>query len=331
MTSIGLAIDTTFDDTSLAILQGHQNVLANTTLSQFEDHAEFGGVVPERASRKHLEVIHVLLDATLKKSGLDYADLDWIAVSNTPGLLGSILVGVTVAKSLALSLNKPLIGVNHIEAHPYACILEQGAVPFPAIHLIVAGGHTLLIRQDDHFKWEVVGRSLDDAAGECVDKVAKMYGFPMPGGAVVDRASQEHPADHYHFPRPMLDHPNLDFSFSGLKTSLRDFHDRNPDVPSGPVFASLMASIADVLIAKTLRAARQYRIETITVSGGLAASRTLHGRFVETCRAETLALFYPSPALCTDNAAMVGCLASYQYAAGQFDDLSLDGVANLIV
>ncbi len=331
MTSVGLAIDTTFDDTSLAILRGHRDVLANTTLSQFEDHAEFGGVVPERASRKHLEVIHVLMDSAINSAGLDYADLDWIAVSNTPGLLGSILVGLTVAKSLALSLNKPLIGVNHIEAHPYACILDEGPFPFPAIHLIVAGGHTLLILQEDHFMWRVIGRSLDDAAGECVDKVAKMYGFPMPGGAVVDQAAQQFPADSHHFPRPMIDHPNLDFSFSGLKTALRDFKARNPDAHHGPVFSALLASVADVLISKTLRAAEKHGIATITVSGGLAASRTIHSKFVEACRAEGLALFYPSPGLCTDNAAMVGCLASYHYEASRVADLSLDGVANLMV
>jgi len=330
MEPIGLAIDTTFDDTSVAILRGHREVLANTTLSQFDDHAEFGGVVPERASRKHLEVINVLLSATLKQAGLGYRDIDWIAVSNTPGLLGSILVGLTVAKTLAFALGKPLIGINHIEAHPYANIIEQGPFPFPAIHLIVAGGHTLLIHQQAHFQWQVVGRSVDDAAGECVDKVAKLYGFPMPGGAAVDRASQEYPADRYRFPRPMLDKPNLDFSFSGLKTALRDFQAANPDAPSGPVFAALLDSIADVLIAKTLCAADELAVDTITVSGGLAASRTLRNRFTKACQDKGLTLYYPSPALCTDNAAMVACLASYRYAAGLVDDLALEGAANLV-
>ncbi len=330
MDAIGLAIDTTFDDTSVAILRGHRELLANTTLSQFDDHAEFGGVVPERASRKHLEVINVLLAATLKQAGVRYADLDWVGVSNTPGLLGSILVGLTVAKTLAFTLDRPLIGINHIESHPYANIIEQGPFPFPAIHLIVAGGHTLLIHQQAHFQWQVIGRSVDDAAGECVDKVAKLYGFPMPGGAAVDRASQAHPADRYRFPRPMLDKPNLDFSFSGLKTALRDFRAANPDAPAGPVFAALLDSIAEVLIVKTLRAADRLGIETITVSGGLAASRTLRDRFEQACRDKGLTLYYPSPGLCTDNAAMVACLASYRYAAGRIDDLSLEGAANLV-
>lgn len=330
MGNIGLAIDTTFDDTSVAILRGHRDLLANTTLSQFADHAEFGGVVPERASRKHLEVINVLLAATLKQAGLGFRDLDWIAVSNTPGLLGSILVGLTVAKTLAFTLDKPLIGINHIEAHPYASIIAQGPFPFPVIHLIVAGGHTLLILQQAHFEWRVIGRSLDDAAGECVDKVAKLYGFPMPGGAAVDRASREHPAHRYRFPRPMLDQPNLDFSFSGLKTALRDFQAAHPDAPSGPVFAALLDSIGEVLLTKTLRAAEQFAVDTITVSGGLAASQTLRRRFEQTCRDKGMSLYYPPPALCTDNAAMVACLASYRYTAGRIDDLRLEGSANLI-
>ncbi|MEG3638847.1 tRNA (adenosine(37)-N6)-threonylcarbamoyltransferase complex transferase subunit TsaD [Magnetococcus sp. PR-3] len=331
MSSIGLAIDTTFDDTSVAIIQGHRELLANVTLSQFKDHAEFGGVVPERASRKHLEVIHLLLDQALKTANIEYAQLSWIAVSNTPGLLGSLLVGLTVAKSLAMALDIPLIGINHIESHPYANIIEQDLFPLPVVHLIVAGGHTLLIHQEDHFQWQVIGRSLDDAAGECVDKVAKMYGFPMPGGKAVDQASQEHPADLYRFPRPMLDRPNLDFSFSGLKTALRDFQKANPDAPSGPVFSALLDSIGHVLVEKALRAVRQQESQALTVSGGLAASRTLRKRFTERCEQEGITLYYPSPGLCTDNAAMVACLASYRYAAGQVDGLALEGVANLMV
>jgi tRNA N6-adenosine threonylcarbamoyltransferase len=344
---LGLAIDTTFDDTSVALLRGRRQVLANLTLSQYADHAEFGGVVPERASRKHLEVIHPLLRAALREAGqagppVTLRDVDYVAVSNLPGLLGSILVGMTVAKTLSFLLERPLIGVNHIEAHPYANVLEHGELPFPVVHLVAAGGHTVLIHQEAHFRWRIVGRSVDDAAGECVDKVAKMFGHPMPGGPAVDRLAMEHAPGPYAFPRPMLAEPGLDFSFSGLKTAMLYFlrdHGLPADgsapppgvrpPPEGPVLAAFFAAVADVLVAKTLRAARQLGVGAVTVSGGLAASRKLRQRFESACAEAGLRLFYPPARLCTDNAAMVGCLAAHRYEAGLFDDLRLEGYPNL--
>jgi N6-L-threonylcarbamoyladenine synthase len=346
---LGLAIDTTFDDTSVALLRGRREVLANVTLSQYADHAEFGGVVPERASRKHLEAIHPLVAAALREAGRRGApvrleELDYVAVSNLPGLLGSILVGMTVAKSLAYLLDVPLIGINHIEAHPYANVLEHGDLPFPLVHLVAAGGHTVLIHQEAHFDWRIVGRSVDDAAGECVDKVAKMFGHPMPGGPVVDRLAMEHEPGPYDFPRPMLADPGLDFSFSGLKTAVLYFLRRRGLAPDGrsaaggaamgteeqgPVLAAFFAAVADVLVGKTLRAARQLGVPGVTVSGGLAASRKLRQRFEAACAEAGLALYYPPPRLCTDNAAMVGCLAAHRYEAGLFDDLTLEGYPNL--
>lgn len=332
MEALGLAIDTTFDDTSVAVLRGKREVLANVTLSQYTDHAEFGGVVPERASRKHLEVIHPLIERAMADAGVAFGALDWVAVSNLPGLLGAILVGVTVAKSLAYQLRIPLIGINHIEAHPYANFLEHGELPFPLVHLVAAGGHTLLIHQQDHFQWRVVGRSVDDAAGECVDKVAKMFGHPMPGGPVVDSLALAHAPGPHQFPRPLLKDPGLDFSFSGLKTAVLYFlRDHGPDVEEGPVLAAFFAAVAEVLTVKTVRAARQLGVEAVTVSGGLAASKKLRGAFEEACAEAGLKLYYPPPQLCTDNAAMVGCLAAYRHAAGLHDDLTLDGQANLIV
>jgi N6-L-threonylcarbamoyladenine synthase len=351
---LGLAIDTTFDDTSVALLRGKREVLANLTLSQFADHAEFGGVVPERASRRHLEVIHPLLEKAMAKAGgamgsapLEYGDLDYVAVSNLPGLLGSILVGMTTAKSLAFLLEIPLIGINHIEAHPYANFLEHGELAFPLLHLVAAGGHTLLIHQRDHFQWEIVGRSVDDAAGECVDKVAKMFGHPMPGGPVVDRLAVAHEPGPYAFPRPMINDPGLNFSFSGLKTAMLYFlREREAegggkpgeigagDAPGGlpdegPVLAAFFAAVSDVLIAKTLRAAARLQVPTVTLSGGLGASRKLRKNFSLACAEAGLDFRCPPPALCTDNAAMVGCLAAYKYAAGMFDDLRLEAYPNL--
>jgi len=326
---LGLAFDTTFDDTSVALLRGRREVLANLTLSQYADHAEFGGVVPERASRKHLEVIHPLLERALATAGVGLGEVDYVAVSNLPGLLGSILVGLTVAKSLAYLLERPLIGVNHIEAHPYANFLEHGELPFPLVHLVAAGGHTLLIHQEEHFRWRIVGRSVDDAAGECVDKVAKLFGHAMPGGPAVDRAALEHAPGPYAFPRPMLAGPGLDFSFSGLKTALVYFRRDHPDAPEGPVLAAFFEAVAEVLVTKTLRAAQQLGVPAITVSGGLAASRRLRRAFEEASAAAGLRLYYPPPRLCTDNAAMVACLAAYRHAAGRHDGLGLEGFPNL--
>ena len=330
METLGLALDTTFDDTSVALLRGKREVLANLSLSQYADHAEFGGVVPERASRKHLEVIHPLIGRAIEKAGVEFRDLDWVAVSNLPGLMGSLLVGITVAKAMAYLLERPLIGINHIEAHPYANFLVHGELPFPLLHLVAAGGHTLLIHQEDHFRWRIVGRSVDDAAGECVDKVAKMFGHPMPGGPVVDRLALDHAPGPYKFPRPLLSDPGFDFSFSGLKTAVLYFlRDHGPEVEQGPVLAAFMEAVAEVLTVKTVRAAKHLGVRTVTISGGLAASGRLRREFEQVCAKEGLDLYCPPPALCTDNAAMVACLAAYRHEAGLHDDLTLDGEANL--
>ncbi len=331
MKNIGLGIDTTFDDTSIAILQGKSQILANVTLSQYKDHEEFGGVIPERASRKHMEVINPLIEEALKQAELTFQDLDYIAVSNYPGLLGSILIGVTVAKSLSYALKIPLIGVNHVEAHPYANFLLYDDMSFPMIHLVVAGGHTLLFHASNHFDYEIIGRSVDDAAGECVDKVAKMFGYPMPGGSVVDRCAMESPSDKYEFPRPVLHQNNYNFSFSGLKTAMLRFRQTQPEAlqDESRVLSSFFQSIVDVLLHKTFKAAQDLKIDKISVSGGLAASKKLRLSFEEQTQEKGITLFYPPPPLCTDNAAMVACLASYKFEAGLIDDLNLRAFANL--
>jgi N6-L-threonylcarbamoyladenine synthase len=331
MESLGLAIDTTFDDTSIAVLRGRYELLANLTLSQYADHSEFGGVVPERASRKHLEAIHFLIQQALGKAAIGFQDLHWVAVSNVPGLKGAILVGLTVAKSMAYLLKIPLIGINHIEAHPYANCLIHGELPFPMVHLVAAGGHTLLIHQTDHFQWEIIGRSLDDAAGECVDKIAKMFGHPMPGGPVIDKAALTYPTIAYKFPKPLLRDPHLNFSFSGLKTAVKYYiRDHEPAIEEGPVMAAAFMSVEEVLIEKTFRAVKKYRTRHVSVSGGLAASRKLKQAFEAAAATRGVNLYYPPPNLCTDNAAMVACLAAHRFEAGKWDDLELDAYANLI-
>ncbi|MBC8257920.1 MAG: tRNA (adenosine(37)-N6)-threonylcarbamoyltransferase complex transferase subunit TsaD [SAR324 cluster bacterium] len=342
MDTIGLGLDTTFDDTSVAILRGKREILANLTLSQYQEHEEFGGVVPERASRKHLEVIHHLISAVLKEADLEFSRIDYIAVSNLPGLLGSLLVGLTVAKSLAYTLQCPLIGVNHVESHPYANVLVHGEMQFPILHLVVAGGHTLLIHARDHFDYEIIGRSVDDAAGECVDKVAKMFGYQMPGGPVVDRAALEYSGDEYDFPRPLMYKNGHNFSFSGLKTAMLRFREKHHDSSvlnkelqmliqeEGPILASFFQSVVDVLLYKTFKAAEEKGLKNISVSGGLAASRKLNSAFEKEAKRRGVKLFYPPASLCTDNAAMVTCLAAHRFAAQQFDDLTLDAYPNIV-
>ena len=332
METFGLALDTTFDDTSVSLLKGHHEVLANLTLSQFREHEAFGGVVPERASRKHLEVIHPLIEEAFRLGSINLKQIDYIGVSHYPGLLGSLMVGVTVAKSLAYAMGKPLIGVNHVESHPYASFLCGQPFEFPCLHLVVAGGHTLLMHAKDHFVYEIVGRSLDDAAGECVDKVAKMFGHQMPGGPVVDRYALKYLTNLFDFPRPLMKQKGYDFSFSGLKTAMLRFRRDHPDKldQEGLVLSSFFQSIMDVLLHKTFSAADDLGLRRITVSGGLAASRKLRQAFEEKAQRRGILLSYPTPALCTDNAAMVACLASFRYKAGLFDDLNLEAYPNLL-
>ena len=332
MQPICLAIDTTFDDTSVAILKGHDEVLSNLTLSQFKEHEAFGGVVPERASRKHLEVIHPLISEALKQSGIGFKDIDYLAVSHYPGLLGSLLVGVTVSKSLAYALGKPIIGINHVESHPYACFLSGTPLTFPCLHLVVAGGHTLLMHAKNHFDYEIIGRSLDDAAGECVDKVAKMFGHPMPGGRVVDGYAMQHSGEEFDFPKPLLKKKSFDFSFSGLKTAMLRFRQNNPEKldQEGPILAAFFRSVSEVLVDKTFFAAESLGVDRISVSGGLAASQKLRQVFTKESFRKGLELHYPSTSLCTDNAAMVACLASFRFQAGLVDDLNLEVYPNMI-
>jgi N6-L-threonylcarbamoyladenine synthase len=275
--------------------------------------------------------MHPLIRSALDSAGLGFSDLNWIAVSHKPGLMGSILIGLSTAKALSYALKIPLIGVNHIEAHPYAALLSgDGEMPFPIVHLIVAGGHTLLIHQTAHFSWRIIGRSLDDAAGECADKVARIFGLPMPGGKAIDELAMTCKPGPYNFPRPLIHQKNLDFSFSGLKTAMRTFRDKHPDnFDRGEVLAAFFESVCDVLVHKTLAAAEQFGVDAISVSGGLAASRRLRQRFCDAANAAGLRLIYPPPQFCTDNAAMVACLAAHQYKAGRVSDLSLTAEPNL--
>ena len=238
-----------------------------------------------------------------------------------------------MAKTLSFSLKIPLIGLNHVEAHPYAGVLSGQPLKYPILHLVVAGGHTLLMHARDHFDYEIVGRSIDDAAGECVDKVAKLFGYPMPGGPVVDLCAVENPGSSYKFPSPRIHEPDFDFSFSGLKTALLRFKEQEPEKAKqdeSEVLACFFRSLARVLIYKTFQALDTYDLKRLSVSGGLAASKFLKEAFEMEAKKQCIELWYPPPKLCTDNAAMVTCLASYRYAARLYDDLLMDAYPNLL-
>lgn len=300
-----LAIESSCDETSLSVLE--EGIPRSLTISsQIELHRPYGGVVPELASRHHLEVIHPLLQETLDQAGVALSDLDAIAVTNGPGLAGSLLVGVAVAKTLGAMLQIPVLPVNHMEGHLYSVRLEQ-QVPCPFLSLVCSGGHTQIVWVPREGHHEILGETRDDAAGEAFDKVAKMVGLPYPGGPVVDRMAKEGDPQAFDFPRPMKN-DGYEFSFSGLKTAVRrhwqdsgECTDRLPDL-----LASFQEAVVDVLATKLIRAARKHHVEYVTLVGGVACNSRLRAVVNERAARHRLKVAYPSPVFCTDNAAMIG-------------------------
>lgn len=300
-----LAIETSCDETSLAVLQ-HGIPRSLTISSQIELHRPYGGVVPELASRHHLEVIHPLLQETLEQAGMKLTDLDAIAVTNGPGLAGSLLVGVAVAKTLGAMLGIPVLPVNHMEGHLYSVRLEH-EVPCPFLSLVCSGGHTQLVWVPSEGHHEILGETRDDAAGEAFDKVAKMVGLPYPGGPVIDQLAKDGDPEAFVFPRPMKNE-GFEFSFSGLKTAVRRHWEesgrqteRLPDL-----LASFQEAVVDVLATKLIRAARHHQARYVTLVGGVACNSRLRAVVNEKAAKSRLKVAYPSPVFCTDNAAMIG-------------------------
>lgn len=319
--TIGLGIDTSFDDTAVAVVRDGREILANLTVSQFEEHAAFGGVIPERASRLHVQMIHPLLDEALERAGIGLDDLDFVAVTHRPGLVGSLLVGVTVAKALALALGRPLVGVDHLEAHVYSAFMADVGLEYPFLALLISGANTVIYHYRGHRDYDVVGATLDDAAGECIDKCGRHLGLPMPAGPALQTLALEGDASRCRLARPMIDRKDARFSFSGLKTSvlyrLRD----EPGIDRADVAAGLLDAIADVLTVKTLRCARALGVGTVVLCGGAAANLQIREAF--DARADDLRIVYPGPALCTDNAAMVAGLGYEHHVRGEHAPLSL--------
>ncbi|MDX1934637.1 MAG: tRNA (adenosine(37)-N6)-threonylcarbamoyltransferase complex transferase subunit TsaD [Capsulimonadales bacterium] len=322
-----LGIETSCDETAAAVTEDGRIVLSNVVASQMAEHARYGGVVPEVASRRHVELINRVLRQALDDAGTTFAELDAIAVTSRPGLLGALLVGVTAAKTLAQALSIPLIGIHHIEAHLYANFLTHADADFPAVALVVSGGHTDLFHLRGHGDYVLLGRTRDDAAGEAFDKCARLLGLDYPGGPAIQKAAEGGDPKAVPFPRAHLDGA-FEFSFSGLKTAVRRFVDTPTTDRIADVAASLQEAIVDVLVSKTLAAAKAQAVPRIFLAGGVAANRRLRERMREACDRAGLALFYPPVSLCTDNGAMISAAGYYHWKAGRTDDLTLSAIAS---
>jgi N6-L-threonylcarbamoyladenine synthase len=322
-----LGIDTSCDDTCAALVQKGRTVLANIISSQ-DIHKKWGGVVPELAARKHLEKISIVVTLALREAKLTWNDIAGIAVTSRYGLACALLVGVAMAKALSFAQHLPLVGVHHVEGHLYSNFLEHPEIAFPHISLTVSGGHTLLILVQEAFAYEVLGQTVDDAAGEAYDKVARYLGLGFPGGPAIDRLAKQNTEPPVAFPSPMLDSGDYKFSFSGIKTAVRYYVDRlAPDQLKTqlPAIADgFQRAVVRVLVSKAMQAAEAYGVKTITLSGGVAANSYLRAELIRTAGEKSMQVYYPSICYCTDNGAMIAGLGYHKFLQGCQSDLSLD-------
>ena len=309
-----LGIETSCDETAAAVVMGGDDVVSSVVSSQIDVHAEFGGVVPEVASRPHLESINPVVRRAIDDAGIDEQRIDAIACTVGPGLIGALLVGVSSAKALALAWNTPFVGVNHLEAHLYASFLEDPTLEFPLVVLLVSGGHTMLVEMQGHGDYRLLGRTIDDAAGEAFDKVARYLELGYPGGPAIDRAATEGDPGAVNFPRAMMD-DGLNFSFSGLKTSVVNFVRKHPEVSSIDIAASFQQAVCDVLVHKAMKAARDVGATGVVLGGGVAANTQLRSDLQAACAAEGIGAFLPGREMCTDNAAMIAAAGWHRLRA----------------
>lgn len=326
-----LGIESSCDETAAAIVKNGRQILSNVINSQIKIHQQFGGVVPEVASRKHIENIAGVVDSAFQEAGLTYQQIDGVAVTNKPGLIGALLVGVSFAKAFAYALNKPLIAVNHLHGHIYANFLEH-EIEFPCICLVVSGGHTSLLYMKDMVSYEIMGETRDDAAGEAFDKVSRFMGLGYPGGPAIQKAALAGNPGKVKLPRVFLDRDDYEFSFSGLKTATMNEWkklERRGLQNVNDMAAEFEAALVEVLVEKTIRAALKYGVKTVLMAGGVAANEHLRNMMNKGCEEKNLRLFYPSLRLCTDNAAMIAGNAYHYYVHSQFAPLSLNAYAGL--
>lgn len=328
-----LGIESSCDETAAAVVKNGREVLSNVINTQIEIHKQYGGVVPEVASRRHIETIDTVIDEALKKANVTFDDIDAIAVTYGPGLVGALLVGVSAAKALAFALNKPLVAVHHIKGHIMANFVAHREMEPPFVCLVASGGHSHIVEVKDYTHFEILGRTHDDAAGEAFDKVARVLGLGYPGGPLIDKLAKEGNPEAVKFPRVRMDKNSLDFSFSGVKTAvinyLHKLEQNGEEYNKADIAASFQDAVTDVLCEHTIEAAQKTNNKTIALAGGVAANSALREKMTRLAKEKGINVLYPEPALCTDNAVMIACAGYYDYLENDFADMTLNAVASL--
>lgn len=328
-----LAIESSCDETAAAVVKNGRTVLSNVISSQIELHKLYGGVVPEIASRKHIEKINQVIEEALEQAGMTLEEMDAIGVTYGPGLVGALLVGVAEAKAIAYAAKKPLVGVHHIEGHISANYIENLDLEPPFVCLVVSGGHTHLVVVNDYGKYQIIGRTRDDAAGEAFDKVARAIGLGYPGGPKIDKLSKEGNADAIRFPKAHVEGAPYDFSFSGVKSAVLNYingaHMKGETIVEADIAASFQKAVTDVLVEHAMKAVKDFGMDKFAIAGGVASNSTLRATMKEACEKNGVKFYHPSPIFCTDNAAMIGAAAYYEYMAGVRHGWDLNAVPNL--
>ncbi len=328
-----LAIESSCDETAAAVVKNGREVCSNIISSQISLHTLYGGVVPEIASRKHIEKINQVIEEALKEADMKLQDMDAIAVTYGPGLVGPLLVGVSAAKAISFASGVPLIGVHHIEGHISANFIENKNLEPPFICLVVSGGHSHLVVVKDYGEYEIIGRTRDDAAGEAFDKVARAIGLGYPGGPKIDKKAKEGNPNAIHFPRAKVDENIYDFSFSGLKSAVLNYLNgcqmKGEEICIADVAASFQQAVVEVLVEHAMHAVKEYGFDKFAIAGGVASNSALRAAMEESCKKEGIQFYHPSPILCTDNAAMIGAAGYYEFMKGVRSGMDLNAVPNL--
>ncbi len=328
-----LGIESSCDETAAAVVKNGREVLSSVINTQIDIHKKFGGVVPEVASRRHIETIDAVIDEALEKANVTFDDITAIAVTYGPGLIGALLVGVSTAKALAYALEKPLVPVHHIKGHIMANFVAHKDLEPPFVCLVASGGHSHIVLAKDYNEFEILGQTRDDAAGEAFDKIARVLGLGYPGGPLIDKLAREGNPEAVHFPRVRMEENSLDFSFSGVKTAvinyLHKLDQNNESYNKADIAASFQDAVTDVLCEHTIEAAHKTGIKTITLAGGVGANSALREKMSRLASAHGIRVLYPDPVLCTDNAIMIACAGYYGFLNGDRGDMSLNAVASL--